>query len=246
MIRFQKMTGVEISSGSSTPQITRTPEGIAMGPAPGWALFLDPDQLSGATIRNRARRDNFTDGTNAPTTTVSGQTFFNPQTSDTMSHGVQGVAIDPQKWTVFFVAQPEASSSFQRIVGRIGGNSATEFVPYVGFATNGNAFQVLGPSGTRISHSGAYASLSDPALFIAHFSVQNGLGLRVNGEEVASEPGDTNALTDGFGAGEWECFRFVRGLVGYVGLLNSDLGASENRVHLNRVEDFIMQKYGIS
>lgn len=260
MIRYQRISGVTLKDPTGLPGIEITPEGQAMGAVPGWSVFLDPSysQDDPPFIRNRAQPNG-----NDPLSLgefeygeINGNTaFLMTNEAGGAVHEPQKGAIDPERWTVFFVCDDLVQTEptqIPRIIAPVddgaGGialnfgynSTSTGIIVYeeVQFAP-GNPTRLRYDPPTRLFLR------ESPSLIMATFSIERGINIFDGGELVESEPNDTRPLTVATGAGESRWLRFMRGKVGMCGLLNADLSAPENTGHRRSIERFLMDKYGI-
>lgn len=251
MIRYQRLTGVSLSGAAPGPVVPVTPEGQAMAGTPGWAMFMDPAHVAGTNVRNRARRDSFLTGANLPLAAVGGNPVFAPADGDTMRHRSMDVGMNPDTWTVFAVCKPAAGTSTQRIVGMQAADTPPlgQVTPRIGFSVSGDIAQIQGSGaagGMRLSYASDYTTRAGLTLLMFTFSTRDGLRIFDNGAQVAAAPSDTAPLTDSFGPGEIDCFRFCRGSYGMTGVLDIDLGWMEHAGYRRRIDTFLMAKYGIT
>ena len=255
MIKYQKIQGVELTEVSSLPKIEQTPEGLAMGGIPSWVAFVDPNYVveSPGQVRNRA----IPNAMGSATSDVATGNFANGEisfdhTEDPFNLTLPVNGIDNNTWSAFFVANVEGGSGIQRIFRSSPTLEEGEGVGLnVAFNISGDRIIVYEPSDSssgqtqRLSYTGGFDEIDRAQLFMVTFSTTHGLKIYVDGELVASEPGDKAPLTNGHEVSNLLMYRSTRGDYGMGGLLNIDLGASENTGHRRAIEKFLMDKYGI-
>lgn len=259
MIKYQKIQGVKLSEATSLPNIVRTPEGVAMGAVPGWAVLLDPAyvSISDNTVLNRARgvvssADNTLTFNDLP----SGHpAFFAGITGGSSSPiNIDGTAdINPSAWTVIYVGRPQENDSFiPRIC--IPKSGASEVMSLnIGLAADTRSTNIyensinVGGQPIRLSYepSNNFSERDSATLLMYTFSEDRGLAIFDGGEKVAEDISDTRPLDFGTAAGEWGFGISLNGWHGLYGLLNIDLGAPENTGHRRSIEKFLMDKYDI-
>lgn len=260
MIRYQKVSGVNLENSNGLPTIKRTPEGIAMGAVPGWSMMYDPDYTGpDLYIRNRAVPNRLSPGLNAVgiTSFDNGTPAFLASDASTLRIEPQTGDVDPDRWSVFFVVQDYATTSGyrQNIIVPVAGSTLGEVClnialnPYdngrlVVYSTT--SYSSVETEAGRIGYDANLVSTSiSPQLFIVTFSIENGLTIRRNGVQVAVEANDRRPLTAGFSKQEMRLFYGLRGKYGMTGVINTDLSATENAGHLRAIESFLLGKYGI-
>lgn len=257
MIKYQKVSGVTLDSSSGLPSITSTPEGLAMGSVPGWAVFIDPDYSDGTSVRNRAIANTVPALSDpADFTQINGQTAFNLTEVNPSQIESPGGDINPDRWTVFFVSSDTSehpNTTRQHVV-----------TPYVAASdvvclhisvvntTSAVAVTIYENSERsagqpyRLAHENSGLDSSDPSLIMCTFSIERGLSIFKNGEMVADEPNDLRPLNYGTKGDEYAMMMYRLCKQGMAGILNTDLSAPENTGHRRAIEKFLMSKYGIS
>lgn len=260
MIKYMKINGVTLKD-SALPQVTLTPEGRAMGAAPGWAVMLDPTYISipvgfsGDTALNRAS-GRMISATKDSTSPEIVQENGNPMILAEGNNYLQtlgDVDINPEEWTVFSVIKGIEISGRPRnfIVISEPGNSDSGISLSISYSSQTGQLIVYeyddDVSGMP-QRLPVDAGLIDGSikLVMVTFSVRDGLRAYVNGELMGHEPNDRRPLTHGYQAGEYRMHRKFRGYYGITGILNADLGKAENTGHRRDIEKFLMAKYGIS
>lgn len=259
MIKYMKVNGVTLK-GSELPQVVLTPEGRAMGAAPGWAVMVDPAYISlpvgfsGDTALNRSSGRMVTatkDATSPEIVQENGNPMILADKDNYLQ--IQGdVDINPEEWTVFSVLKIASVSRPRNfIVISDPGNSDSGISLSISYSSQIGDLIVYEFDHNTTSQPrrlSVEAGLLDGSikLVMVTFSVRDGLRAYVNGELMGYEPDDKRPLTHGYQAGEYRMFRFFRGYYGMTGILNADLGKAENTGHRRAIEKFLMAKYGIS
>lgn len=98
-----------------------------------------------------------------------------------------------------------------------------------------------GSSGSTLYQEGSFAGSA--GLYLATFHPTRGARLYIDGLLV-QEKTTAVPINKEFGAGEYQWMTNLKGLVGCVGMINSDL--SENPENLNKLQTFLKSKYGIA
>lgn len=259
MINYMKVNGVTLKD-SALPQVTITPEGRAMGAAPGWAVMIDPAYItlpvgySGDTALNRVsgRMISATqDGTFPEIVQENGNPMILAEGSNYLQT-LGDADIDPEEWTVFSVIRGlEVARARNFIVLSEPGDSGSGISLSISYSANSGELIVYeyddNVSGMpqRLSVDAGFLDGSIKLVMVT-FSVRDGLRAYINGELVGYEPNDRRPLTHGYQAGEYRMHRHFRGYYGMTGILNADLGKAENTGHRRAIEKFLMAKYGIS
>lgn len=256
MMRYQRVSGVQLKNSNGLPTITRTPEGEAMGGIPDWVALIDPAYVDQAnkTVRNRVIAR-----TNAPVTNLPMGSFPNTQPAFYPTEGGAnslqvnpGGDINPNAYTVFAVLMPEPNETGSRqLISYSFGNGSTPQKIRLGasVSASGNILSFVdsfGVNGIRLATKdiGLTARVV-PTLAMWTFSTEAGLAIFDNGKKVASAPGDKRPLDEGYRSGEWRMFANGRGRFGMCGVLNIDLSLQENAGHRLAIERFMAKKYGI-
>lgn len=163
------------------------------------------------------------------------------------------IGFEPEKGvTVFGVVNPEASGT--DTVGSIVTSntlfSATgESAINLGFnlRTVGTVFSTRfggtasGSAGSTLYQEGEFAN--KVGLYLATFHPTRGARLYIDGLLV-QEKTTAVPINKEFGAGEFQWLRQFKGLVGCVGMINSDL--SESAANLSKLQNFLKEKFKIS
>lgn len=258
MIRYQKLQGVSVDSGSSLPSIHITPEGKAMGAVPGWQMLIDPDYMVSGAPRNRALPNSIT----LSNRHIGLGSFPNGQASlhiDTPTDGAatitpQDVAFNKDEWSVFVVIRDDAEQTsdttlFRSITDAPRGSLSVRIgIGSTGVVGGDRSLTVWeGSTTARLSYVPEKIFAGRTVLHMVTFSIRDGLAMFSNGEKVASKPSDKRPLDQGDSAGEWR-FRATNVVadVGMMGVLSVDLSQPENTGHRRAIEKFLMAKYGIS
>lgn len=258
MINYMKVSGVTLKD-SALPQVALTPEGQAMGAAPGWAVMIDPAYISlpvgnsGDTALNRASGRMISaiqDSTSPEIVQENGNPMLFTG-EDNYLQTLGDVDINPEEWTVFSVIRGLGTRPRNFIVISDPGDSDSGISLSISYSSNsGDLIVYEYDAHTRgMPHRLSFdAGLIDGSikLVMVTFSVRDGLRAYVNGELMGHEPNDRRPLTHGYQAGEYRMHRLFRGYYGMTGILNADLGKAENTGHRRAIEKFLMAKYGIS
>lgn len=256
MQRFIALNGVRLENANGLPAIQRTPEGVAMGNIPGWAMLADPDYVSDAEqwVRNRAR-PNSKGPVNAGTLRLgefdNGATALNPIIGDNFTYQ-STVEINPNEWSAFVVVQPTASSGAPMAPMRAT-QTTDELCLRLGIpASNLDEFIVYESTDPdlsnprRASYTANFSDRTTPALMMACFSVGRGITLYDNGLQVVRVEDDKRPLQAGLsGENNITCLDYYRGKMGLSGMLNIDLSKADNYGYRRSIERFVMNKYGI-
>lgn len=256
MINYQVINGVSLDSATALPRISRTPEGIAMGAIPGWAVFVDPAYATSQGVRNRAQPSSVPEFSNdalLSSINESAAFEFTEEQFATLQAPISG-DINPERWTAFFVTSELTENPFtsrQEIISPVLEESGVVCLRIILTEAVGEAVSVYENSvrstgqPIRISYDNAELSDAAPSLLMCTFSVERGLSIWRNGEQVAVNSDDKRPLTFGTGGSDYEMFHYRRGKQGMTGVLNIDLSAPENSGHRRAIEKFVMNKYGI-
>lgn len=254
MINYKKLPGKLAPQGA--PGIVTTPEGLAMGHIPGWAMLIDPGYLHGPRdLINRALPRNL--ATN-PANDIpidafaNGQPAVRPVTGQAMRVNTD-VSINPDMWSIFTVARyVENNTGAKGLLINSSSEQSGVIAPQIGFSQGGsnaiiweNSMSTAGQP-QRLNVEVGLAARTQPALIMFTFSVREGLRTFVDGVQVGAAPDDKRPLKLGYQAGEWEMFRFLRSLWGMTGLLNIGLGWPEHAGYRHAIERFLMTKYGLA
>lgn len=255
MIKYQKIQGVSLSDDTGLAKIPVSDEGRAMGSVPGWQVLFDPSYAENGRIRNRAQPSDNHPADSGPITIgdMSGQAIFDQELDGVIARHSLG-AVNPNAWSVFWCGKFDAVSNVPRIVApQVDDfNEETDFVLNVGFTDNGSEIFVnqnsqFNNNPVRLGYAppSIFSDRTEFSLLMATFSTTGGLKIYDGGELVASDPTDTTPLNGALDPGAFRWWRFMRGQWGMSGLLNIDLGATENTGHRRAIEKFLMAKYGI-
>ncbi|SEO40777.1 hypothetical protein SAMN04489859_10943 [Paracoccus alcaliphilus] len=103
--------GIAIAPDAALPQITRTPEGAAMGGVPGWEIFTDPDYPSGGSTLDRTRANSVVpiDSASLSYGVINGQPAFSIP-DGTPRRMLPSSQFPRPFWTVFAVVEVTESA----------------------------------------------------------------------------------------------------------------------------------------
>lgn len=258
MRRYQKAQGVSIPGGR---KVILTPEGVAMGYIPdAWNTLMGPEFMRDNKIINRAlpgenkrgvAQDNYDPGAYSFSSFPNGVLAFDyVRDPEDILRSLTSADINPDRWTVFVVQRPDAAPGRTReLLRTIDGTPGGEFSPRVGINSANERASIYNSSSDstlRLGYTPPVSYDNRTVLLMFTFSIERGLAIFENGELGASAPNDTQPFTFGYGAGEVGWNRQMAGLVGMTGLLDIDLSAPENTGYRKSIENFLMDKYGIS
>lgn len=256
MITYQRIN-TELNDQSLATYVP-TPEGLAMGNAPNWALLLDSDYITTTEMRNRVVKNSLVplhySTATVTTKTVGSNTLFTAA-SQLVLRASPSVALSQTEWSVVFVAQPKARTGGVKhgIVTGISSSTALGKTINVGFSAGTGAIIVskygsVNDTDRLLSYSKTTGAYSDALnVFVVTFSTTNGLAIRVNGVLKASntDAASKAACTAQMGEGEWAAFNSAEGDYGMLGILNSDLSDAKNKPYLDSIEQFLLNKYSV-
>lgn len=246
---------------------TRSAAGQAMGDAPGWQMLLDPSSRQGADgfLNGASRNDLLTTG-NWPLGSDNDATFDNGEAAYRVTSGFTSstgfgrrlkttFALNPTEWTFFFVVAMDITPSvgaFSFIQPETVTGGGLGIGLRVIMATNGR-LRVLETSSNNIRLEAPSNTFPDdvPHLIMVTFSTRDGLRVYKDGQLYLSDPDDKRPLDDQTGPGEYylmsnrtESVDDVR--VGMMGLLSADLSWPEHAEERLKIEEFLIDKYGIA
>ncbi|MCP5799742.1 hypothetical protein NL322_03505 [Klebsiella pneumoniae] len=261
MIKLNIIDGVNFS-GAGNGKITRTAEGMAIGNIPGWECLIDPAyMISGMSTRQRAKPKSSAPLL-APTTLSqfsSGQpAFSHAWASGAAASGAttpQNAEINPEAFTLFGVFQNaqlgKSSNPRALFFPTVAADDTAKRQVRVMLTRDTGTFAVYSGEVSAANRIAGYTSMSlvnmqAPKIFAATFSTQNGWGLHINGVEVARNAESVTPVDSAYKAGEWCFYRENYGLAGMSGLINRDLSTDDNSGYMQRLTDFLMEKYNIS
>ncbi|WP_206339945.1 hypothetical protein [Klebsiella quasipneumoniae] len=260
MIKLNIIENVDFSTAGNG-QITRTPEGAAIGGIPDWECLIDPAyMISEMNVRQRAKPQSGAT-LQAPTTLSqfsAGQPAFShawvvgaETTGATMP---QNASINPQAFTFFGVFQNaqlgKSSSPRPLFYPTVAADDTTKRQVRVTLGRDDGTFGVYSGNPSPATRIAIYTSadlvnMQAPKIFAATFSTTNGWGLHINGVEVARNAQSVTPIDSAYNAGEWCFYRENYGLAGMSGLINRDLSLPENTGFMKELSKFLMDKYGI-
>lgn len=269
MIKYMRVSGVTVDNATGLSTVTRTPEGIAMGAIPEWDMLIDPAFVDGSqsSVRDRAKPNSFgvSFGTSINPAIQTGQ-FENGEPAIQRANGNQDgtgfilpATVNPDAWTLFFVVRvtSDNTSAAMRIFANAsslsGDGKIGLYVAISGGSSLGNNLTLFeqfngigGPlSVTRLQASVNLTDDVAPSLLMVTFSTKLGTSIYKNGTRLAANANDKRPLTIGLNSGENNALINSTGRYGYMGLINSDLNATENTGHRRAIEKFLMAKYDI-
>lgn len=152
------------------------------------------------------------------------------------------------EYTFLCVCQPNFTDAISNmnIIGQVGALDNNNYGLNLAFNVSGWLIAYKGTNvSQRIYHAGSY--LNQTNLYAVTFSTQNGISLRVNGQQVAVNAADTNAVTNpNLPVRIFGNFTLSGGFQGKIGtsfLCNVDL--LKDTDSLSKIESYLMTKYGI-
>lgn len=249
MIRYQRAAGVNIDNTKGLPVIELTADGRTMGHIPGWASYISPEYVVSPTrVRERVVADTELFTGSAPTEATSdGATVFAPTPEESMQ--VNGETdINPDAYSVFFVARPTDVSQVQYAI-RVRSDFQENNPFRIGFRANGSQIAFYDSpdgSGASLTYDGGYSDREGLSLLVVTFSTERGVSIFDNGRLVASDSEINTPPDSGYRASEWSYLFLARGLWGDLGVLNIDLSAPENTGYRRAIERRMRQKYVIN
>ena len=253
MPSFLKLSGVRL--GGSGPQIdTGTAEAAALGGVPGFNVWWEAEysDATAETVLNRAQANRAipaVDGFFPDTVTMgSGAAFDATDLAPLVL--APNRPIRPDEWTFLVVVKPITDTSRQIFVKPTTDVGATAM--QIGLISTGHTVYVYetgtGGSGqpVRLEYRGDFEQRAGASLIMVTFSTRDGLKIWDGGTLAASDAADTAPLTLGYGAGEWDMMRFVRGQIGMSAIFDVDLGKAENALHRAALTDWLVAKYDVT
>lgn len=265
---IQVVKGLKLND-PSFEKLERTPEGIAIGGLPGWEMLLDPDYAETGWIRNRAKPNakfNLIEAENINTTEinliqVNGANLLH---SHPVSKGGAGqyravssdakVSIDSKKWTVFCVIKPSAVSDalgYPTSIIRPETNGIPNSL-YIGLNPTNGQLRIYNQSvaDTSTASMAPYVAAQFPTnvavdalkVLVITFSEEKGFNAYENGVHLGNVAAPAVTLD---ASGVFSVYRSSNAAWGLVGALNEDLSLPVNKVYMQKLTSFLMEKYGI-
>lgn len=244
-----------VEADESLPQIQLS-DINAIADIPNWLTYIDASVTNQKKILNRASGNAIenTSSNQAYPVVVeqNGNKWFSLDRV-TVPIFLSDVGFDPSKGiTVFGVVNPEVTGT--DAVGSIVGSStlfsdAADSAISLSFNLNtanrvfSSRFggQANGSPSSTLYKEGEFAN--KVGLYLATFHPTRGARLYIDGVLV-QEKSSMIPINKEFGAGEYRWLHNFKGLVGCVGMINSDL--SEKPEDLDKLQTFLKTKYGIA
>lgn len=257
MITIQKINSLESGdTGLGKYQISEA--GAALAHIPEFKAFYDAEVYTAGARRIMNRVNGQHSELNGTFNLIAGEKPHLKKTivaGNTVSH-MGDYDINPNEWTFFFVAKPIPSGSTELVFRFIRTLDASALnTIYLALSSTTKTLSVyreFGGGTPRTSYATEtgqeLANLPHPSLVMFTFSTEKGVEIRLNGKKVANTLTEAGKIptTEGITKGNWDWFRNANGDYYAWGGLNIDLTRVVNTEYLEALENYFMNKYGIS